>query len=129
MSMVDIQFGKLKKAKENLMNEKDILQLFIDVYSNKYKVYYNSVKSKEDNYFFLVKDDQAKYLTVIGKPEEVKKFESNASEEKKIDENELTIKICYLNHHNLSLLREIFPWLKPSFCGLKPSFGTGDSFR
>ena len=108
------------------MNEKDILQLFIDVYSNKYKVYYNSVKSEKDNYFFLVKDNQKKYLAVVGKPEEVKKFESNAPEEKKIDGNELIIKICYLNHHNLKLLRGIFPHLNPSFCGLRASFGTGD---
>jgi hypothetical protein len=108
------------------MNEKDILQIFIDVYSNKYKVYYNSVKSEKDNYFFLVKDNQKKYLAVVGKPGEVKKFESNAPEEKKIDGNELIIKICYLNHHNLNLLRGIFPHLNPSFCGLRASFGTGD---
>jgi len=84
------------------MNEKDILQLFIDVYFNKYKIYYDSIKSENDNYFFLVKDNKRKYLAVV------------------------LAKICYLNHHNLSLLRGIFPWLKPSFCGLKPSFGTGD---
>jgi len=108
------------------MNEKDNLQLFIDVYSNKYKIYYNSIKSEKDNYFFLVKDNQKKYLAVVGKPEEVKKFENNAPEEKKIDEDELLIKICYLNHYNLKLLREIFPHLNPSFCGLQASFGTGD---
>jgi hypothetical protein len=108
------------------MNKKDVLQLFKDIYSNKYKVYYDSVKSEKDNYFFLVKDNQKKYLAVVGKPEEVKKFESNAPEEKKIDGNELIIKICYLNHHNLNLLRERFLHLNPSFCSLQPSFGTGD---
>jgi len=74
----------------------------------------------------LIKDKQAKYLAVVGKPDMVKKFEGSASEEKKIGEEELLAKICYLNHHNLSLLREIFPWLKPFFCGLRTSFGTGD---
>ena len=108
------------------MNKKDILQLFLDIYSNKYKVYYNSVKSEKNNYFFLAKDDQAKYLAVISKPEMLRKFEEPASEEKKIGKEELLAKICYLNHHNLSLLKEIFPWLKPSFCGLRTSFGTGD---
>ena len=108
------------------MNKKDILQLFIDIYSNKYKVYYNSVKSEKDNYFFLVKDNQKKYLAVVGKPEMVEKLEGSTSEEKKIGKEELLAKICYLNHHNLSLLKEIFPWLKPSFCGLRTSFGTGD---
>ena len=108
------------------MNKKDILQLFADIYFNKYKIYYDSIKSENDNYFFLVKNNQKKYLAVVGKPGEVKKFESSAPEEKKIDGDELIIKICYLNHHNLNLLREIFPWLKPSFCGLRASFGTGD---
>ena len=108
------------------MNKKDLLQLFTDVYSNKYKVYYNSVKSEKDNYFFLVKDNKRKYLAVVGKPEMVEKFEGSLSEEKKIGKEELLAKICYLNHLNLSLLREIFPHLNPSFCGLKPSFGTGD---
>jgi len=108
------------------MNKKDILQLFADIYFNKYKIYYDSIKSENDNYFFLVKNNQKKYLAVVGKPGEVKKIESSAPEEKKIDGDELIVKICYLNHHNLNLLREIFPWLKPSFCGLKPSFGTGD---
>jgi len=108
------------------MNKKDILQLFTGVCPNKYKVYYNSVKSEKDNYFFLVKDNKRKYLAVVGKPDMVEKFEGSASEEKKIGKEELLVKICYLNHHNLSLLREIFPHLNPSFCGLRASFGTGD---
>jgi len=108
------------------MNKEDILRRFLKAYFNKYTIYHSSIKSKEDNYFFLVKDDQAKYLTVIGKPEVVKKFEGPVSEEKKIEEDGLFAKVCYLNHHNLSLLREIFPWLNPSFCGLRASFGTGD---
>ncbi|MBA3062438.1 MAG: hypothetical protein FP833_05730 [Atribacteria sp.] len=103
-----------------------MLRRFLKAYFNKYTIYHSSIKSKEDNYFFLVKDDQAKYLTVIGKPEVVKKFEGLVSEEKKIEEDGLFAKVCYLNHHNLSLLREIFPWLNPSFCGLRTSFGTGD---
>ena len=108
------------------MNEKDILQLFIDVYFNKYKIYYDSIKSKNDNYFFLVKDNQKKYLAVVGKHEMVEKYEGSVSEEKKIGKEELLVKICYLNHRNLSVLRGIFSWLKPSFCGLRASFGTGD---
>jgi hypothetical protein len=103
-----------------------ILQLFIDVYFNKYKIYYDSIKSENDNYFFLVKDNQKKYLAVVGKPDMVERFKGYESEEKKMGKEELLAKICYLNHYNLSLLREIFPWLNPSFCGLQASFGTGD---
>jgi len=108
------------------MNKQDILQLFNKNYGDRYEVYISSIKSEDNNYFFLAKDKQAKYLVVVGKPEEVKKFESNAPEEKKIDRDELIIKICYLNNHNLNLLRGIFPHLNPSFCGLRASFGTGD---
>ena len=108
------------------MDKESIMQSFLKVYSNKYEVYYDSVKPERDDYFFLVKDKQAKYLALVGKPEMVEKFEGSTSEEKKIEKEELLIKICYLNHHNLSLLRGIFPHLNPSFCGLRASFGTGD---
>ena len=56
----------------------------------------------------------------------VEKFEGPASEEKKIGKEELVVRICSQNHHNLSVLSEIFPHLNPSFCGLRASFGTGD---
>ncbi|MEA2020882.1 MAG: tagaturonate epimerase family protein, partial [Candidatus Caldatribacteriota bacterium] len=108
------------------MNKKDILQLFTDVYSNKYKVYYNSVKSEKDNYFFIAKDNKEKYLMIVASPNLANKFEGENLEEKIVDENKLIIKKCYSNHLNLFLLREIFPYLNPSFCGLKASFGTGD---
>jgi len=108
------------------MNKQDILQLFYKHYGDRYKIYTSSIKSKDNNYFFLVKDNQKKYLAVIGEPEMVEEFECSTSEEKKIGKEELLAKICYLNHHNLSLLREIFPYLNPSFCGLRTSFGTGD---
>jgi len=108
------------------MDKEGIMQSFLKVYFNKYEINYDSVKSKDSNYFFLVKGKQAKYLAVIAEPEMMEKFEGPASEEKKIGKEELLAKICYQNHHNLFILREIFPWLNPSFCGLKPSFGTGD---
>jgi hypothetical protein len=108
------------------MNKKDILQLFLDIYSNKYEVYYNSAKSEKDNYFFMARDKHNKYLVVAGIHEICKDFEGDNLKEIEIDKNEFFLKVCYINHHNLSLLREIFPHLNPSFCGLKPSFGTGD---
>jgi len=108
------------------MDRKDILQYFSKTYINKYIIYRSSIKSKDNNYFFLVRDNKRKCLAVVGKPEMVEKFEGSVSEEKKIGKEELLVKICYLNHHNLSLLRGIFSWLKPSFCGLRASFGTGD---
>ena len=108
------------------MDKNDILKYFSETYINKYIIYRSSIKLKGNNFFFLFKDKQAKYLAVVGNLKIVEKFEGSLSEEKKIEKEKLSVKICSQNHHNLSLLREIFPHLNPSFCGLKPSFGTGD---
>jgi len=108
------------------MNKQEVLQLFDKHYGDKYRVYISSIKSEKDNYFFMVKDDKEKFLIVVAVSDLVKKFEGSVLEEKEVDENKLIIKKCYLNSHNLSLLRETFPWLNPSFCGLRASFGTGD---
>lgn len=108
------------------MNKREILQYFSKKYGDRYIVYPLSVKSKDENYFFIVKNNKSKYLVVIGTYSLVNNFDGEILEEKEIDENKLRIKICNLNHHNLSLLRKIFPFLNPSVCGLRPSFGTGD---
>ncbi len=108
------------------MNKKDILNYFSKAYADKYIIYISLIKSEDSNYFLLVKDTQAKYLAVVAEPKVVKKFEGPTSEEKKIGKEGLLVRICYLSHHNLNLLRKIFPHLNPSFCGLRASFGTGD---
>src|SRR5665648_495216 len=107
------------------MNKQDVLRYFSKKYGDRYIAYPFSVKSKEDNYFFMAKDNQNKYLVVIGAYGVCKGFEAINLKETKINENDLFLKICYLNHYNLESLRKIFPHLNPSFCGLKPSFGTG----
>jgi len=108
------------------MNKQNILQHFSKKYTGKFIVYPSSIKSEKDNYFFMAKDNKEKYLIIVVPPILANKFEGENLGEKRVGENKLIIKICYLNHHNLSLLREIFPHLNPSFCGLRPSFGTGD---
>ena len=108
------------------MNKQDILQYFSKRYSDKFKAYPSSIKSEKDNYFFLSRDNYKKYLIVIGTHGICKDFKGDNLEEIKIDKDELFLKVCYLNHHNLNLLRGIFPHLNPSFCGLRASFGTGD---
>ena len=108
------------------MNKQDILQYFDKHYSDRYKAYSSSIKSEKDNYFFMAKGDKEKNLIIFAPPDLTNKFEGENLEEKIVDENKLIIKKCYLNHLNLSLLREIFSYLNPSFCGLRASFGTGD---
>jgi len=108
------------------MNKREILQYFDKYFGDRYTAYPSSSKSDKDNYFFMVKDNERKYLVVIAAADAARKFEGKILEEKKENDNELIIKIGYLIHHNLNLLREIFPFLNPSVCGLRPSFGTGD---
>jgi hypothetical protein len=100
------------------MNKQEVLQLFDKHYGGKYKVYISSMKSEKDNYFFMVKGNKEKFLIVVAVPNLANKFEGENLEEKIVDENKLIMKKCYLNRLNLSLLREIFPHLNPSFCGL-----------
>ncbi|GAG98101.1 unnamed protein product [marine sediment metagenome] len=108
------------------MSKKDILHLFNKYYGDRYEAYISSIKSEKKNHFFLVKDDHSKYLIVIGTHGICKDFEGDNLEEIKIDKYELVAKRCYLDHRNLNLLRGIFSCLNPSFCGQRPSFGTGD---
>ncbi len=108
------------------MNEQEVLQLFNKYYGDKYKVYISSIKSEKDNYFFMVRDNHNKHLVIVGTREICKDFNRDNLEEIKIDKYKLIVKRCCLDHHNLNLLRGIFPHLNPSFCGLKPSFSTGD---
>jgi hypothetical protein len=108
------------------MNKQDILHLFNKYYGDRYKVYIPSIKSEKNNYFFMVRDNYNKHLVVVGTSEICKDFKGDNLEEIGIDKDELFLKVCYLNHHNLNLLRGIFSCLNPSFCGQRPSFGTGD---
>jgi len=108
------------------MNKQGILKYFNKHYGDRYIVYTSSIKSDKNNSFFIVKDKKKKYLVVSSADVVARKFEGSVLEEKEVNQNELIIKICSLNHNNLTLLREIFPYLNPSFCGLQSSFGTGD---
>ena len=108
------------------MDTNGLIVKFLKTYPNKYSIYSDSIKLDNENVYFLVKDDQLKYLVVIGQSKTIKKFEGLASGNKKIKEKGLSVRICYLNNHNLNLLRKIFSYLNPSFCGLRTSFGTGD---
>src|SRR5665648_462363 len=66
------------------MNKQDVLRYFSKKYGDRYIAYPFSVKSKEDNYFFMAKDNQNKYLVVIGAYGVCKGFESINLKEKKI---------------------------------------------
>jgi len=108
------------------MDKQLVLRSFSKTYSNRYKVYSSSIKSEGDNFFFMVRDDKEKYLAVFGGLSLCKEFEGEPLSELKLNGDKLGVRIAYINHHNLILLREIFPHLSPSTCSTRASFGTGD---
>jgi len=108
------------------MDKQLILQSFFRVYSNRYKVYSSSIKSEKDNFFFMVRDDEKKHVVVLGDVSIGERFEGEFLAELKVGGKKLSVRLAHLNHHNLLLLRQFFPFLSPSFCGRRASFGTGD---
>jgi len=112
----------VKKA----LNKEAILSSFSKKYGNQYKVYPNSLKQWRNNFFFIIKNDKNKYLVAIGDFNIASKFEGKSLNELKVNGDKLTVRVAYLTHHNLLILRKIFPLLSPSACGSRVSFGSGD---
>jgi len=108
------------------MNKQEIVKIFNESYGKKYIVYSNSIKSINENYFLMVKDNQSKYLAVISKSNHIIRFKNPVLDNGDFSNEGISLKIYQLNHDNLNLLRKVLPYLNPSFCGLKTSFGTGD---
>ena len=108
------------------MNRQKVVSAFSKEYGSQYSVYLNSLKQWENNFFFMVKNNRNKYLVVIGDFSITRKFEGKPSNELKVNGDKLAVRMAYLTHHNLLILREIFPFLSPSTCGKRASFGSGD---
>ncbi|MCK9316627.1 MAG: tagaturonate epimerase family protein [Verrucomicrobia bacterium] len=111
------------------MLQNKIVDLFVKNFSDTYKVYPASIKEKNDNVFFLVKDNQKKYLVIAAPPSKQRQLGFNPEKEKEIEDSSqdgLLFKICPLTHDNLKQLKVIFNYLRPSIAGNMASFGTGD---
>lgn len=108
------------------MNKQKVLNYFLKKYGNQYSIYSNSLKQWKNNFFLIVKNDKNKYLAVIGGFDISREFEGELLSGLKVNNDKLTVKIAYLTHHNLIILRKIFSFLSPSLCGKRASFGAGD---
>lgn len=112
-----------------MINAKNILKEFTSGFGMQYRSYENSVMNDNKRWFFLAKDRSKKYLFVIESGRLsglLKEFEGKAIGTIKIDCSDLIVLRANTGFKNLKLLQNIFPHLQPVFCGLKPSFGTGD---
>jgi len=109
------------------MIKREIIGLFDKVFKKQYQIYPASFKEKKEQFFFMVKDNQKKYLAIACSPEKVKESNFHAEEEKSVDiDQNLLFQICPLTNHNLTRLRLTLDYLIPSPTKMKPSFGTGD---
>ncbi len=102
------------------------LKIFSEKHHNRYKLYPHSLKHWENNSLFIIKDVNNKYLAIVGDYAFTQKFEGKSLKKLTIKEDELEVRIANLTHHNLDVLRKIFPFLSPSVSGAKASFGAGD---
>ncbi|MBE0478420.1 tagaturonate epimerase family protein [Candidatus Aerophobetes bacterium] len=89
-------------------------------------MYPSSAKRGADNFFFLIRDDNDKYLVIAGDSAVCARFDGEPSGTLQFNSNTLSLKVAYLNHHNLTVLQKFFPHLAPSTCSKRASFGTGD---
>ncbi len=112
-----------------MINAKAVLEEFKSSFGAIYSAYPSSIVTDNKSWFFLAKDDNKKYLFIIQSGESSglsEEFEAKNIGTIKIGGSDFITVKAGLSSKNLKLLQQIFPYLKPSFCGLKPSFGTGD---
>lgn len=84
--------------------------------------YPSSVKVESSGTFFLVRDENAKYLVVVGKKGTCDLFDGQ-----KIGQIEQQdVLLCPKNDKNCESLMSIFSQLRPTVCNMKLSFGFGD---
>jgi len=97
--------------------------------SENFYLYPNSLRTKEDVVFFILKDNKHKYLGIAGPEKKIDRY--NFSERQcnsiQIDkESSSLIKFFKRNEINFKILTEVFPELLPVPIGSSPSFGFGD---
>lgn len=115
--MIKNKLEKLINEKEHLSNKLVELKIENDLLT----VYQNSVFKNDDNYFFIAKDGNKKFLYVISDNEDT--MFTGVSQ---YIEDNLSIRKCELNHGNAEAIKKIFPFTNAVVVGLRNSFGFGD---
>lgn len=119
--MFRVELDKLIREKEQFLNE--LIKLKI---GEKFlTIYQNSIFRKNDNYFFIVKDNGEKFLYVVSPNDNIEIFNLFSGVVQSSD-NDVRIKQCKLEHQNAAAIQEIFKFANPIVVGLKNSFGFGD---
>lgn len=115
-----------------VVDKKSIIKEFSSGFGMKYHIYDSSAVTDGENWFFSAKDADKKYLFIIGSRRNpgllrlFEEFKVRTIGNMEIDSSDLIVGRAGLSYKNIKMLQNIFPHLRPGFCGLKPSFGTGD---
>lgn len=107
------------------MNENKILQDFKRKFGNKFIPYPQSIRQLNRGFVFMVRGNREKFLILVEKFP-INRFQGDIIGEIGVEPRNFTVKLAELTHKNLVQLKEIFPYLSPSTCGIRTSFGTGD---
>ncbi|MHB1688349.1 MAG: tagaturonate epimerase family protein [Ignavibacteriaceae bacterium] len=114
---------------KKLINKKttEVLELLQQNNQTAVYIYPDSINKKNGSSFFVGKENNIKFLYILALDNEkiLAEFEGELIENI-FNDPKLSLKKCYLNHHNVLSLQELFPYTRPVPIGLKNSFGFGD---
>ena len=103
-----------------------LIQSFKEKFGREYFIYDNSIKFRNDDLFFIVRDNKRKYLIIISKVNKYNDVDLLKSENIKSGDESYNIYFAHLSFNNLNILNKIFTYLNPTICNARSSFGTGD---
>lgn len=119
--MLRVELNKLISGKERISNKLIKLKIGDDFFN----IYQNSIFRKDDNYLFIVNENNKKFLYVVSPNENDGMFDLFSGVVQSGD-SDVRIKQCKLEHQNAEAIKSIFPFANPIVVGLKNSFGFGD---
>jgi tagaturonate epimerase len=107
---------------------KEIINHLSLLYGSNYRICKESLWQKSNMVFFIARDDKEKYIGVYTDSDKLKNlnFKEIIAPEKEQGKKGKQLRLYKKSSHNLAMLRNIFPNLKPSPLGIKPTFGFGD---
>lgn len=111
------------------MQRENIKNILLEVFSNNYSIYPDSLRFSGGLTFFILKNSYEKYLGVMGPEKMVSEsgFKDQAGNDISVDiVGKYIIKIFKRSSENLKILLDIFPELHPIPLGINTTFGFGD---
>lgn len=103
-----------------------LIQYFKEKFGRGYSIYDDSIKLRNDDLFFIARDNKRKYLIIISRINKYDDIDLLKFENIKSGNESYNVYFAHLSFNNLNILNKIFTYLKPTICNARSSFGTGD---